>query len=100
MKKYIGKSKYDVIELAEMVKSIAHPERLQILNFMCNCGSDKLSVKHIYETLKMEQPIVSRHLGIMKRAGLLKKEVEGRSTYYYLNLENPACTCAQRMLAK
>lgn len=95
--KQIGKNRYDIYELAEAVKSIGHPERLQILDLLCNCGCDKLTVKQIYETLKLEQPIVSKHLGIMKRAGLLKKEVDGRNTYYCLNLNNPACNCAQQM---
>lgn len=99
-KKQIIKNEHDINELAEMVKSIAHPERLQILDLMFNCGCIKLSVKNIYETLKLEQPIVSRHLGIMKRAGLLKKEVDGRNTYYYFNLHNPACSFAQRMFTK
>ncbi|HKR06412.1 MAG TPA: metalloregulator ArsR/SmtB family transcription factor [Bacteroidia bacterium] len=97
-KKLICNTKHDANKLAEMVKSIAHPERLQILSLLFNCGCDKLSVKNIYQNLKLEQPIVSRHLGIMKRAGLLKEEVDGRNTYYCLNIENPTCNCLDKML--
>lgn len=99
-KKLISKSGHNANELSEMVKSMGHPERLHILNLLSNCGCDKLSVKNIYETLKLAQPIVSRPLGIMKRAGLLKKEVDGRNTYYCLNLDNPACSCAKKMFTK
>ena len=99
----VFKIRNDVNDLADMIKSIAHPERLQILNLMCNSGSagpGRLSVKNIYETLKLEQSIVSRHLGIMKRGGFLKKEVEGRKTYYCLNEKSPAYTCALRLFIK
>jgi DNA-binding transcriptional ArsR family regulator len=88
---------HDVNEIAEMFKSIGHPERLQVLNLLCNCGCNKLSVKNIYEDLNLEQSVVSRHLGILKRAGLLKRQVEGRSTFYFLNTGNPLSKCIREM---
>ncbi len=93
------KIKHDINQLAEMFKSIGHPERLQIINLMCINCNDKLSVKSIYETLNLEQSIVSRHLGIMKRSGLMNKEVEGRNTYYTLNASSPAYSCALNLFS-
>ena len=89
---------HDVNEIAEMFKSVGHPERLQVLGLLCNCGCNKLSVKNIYEDLNLEQSVVSRHLGILKRAGLLKRQVEGRSTFYFLNSANPLSRCLQEIL--
>ena len=62
-------------DLAESLKSAAHPERLAILHLMCTCGCDQLMVKSIYGTLHLQQSSTSRHLGIMKKSGLLKFEI-------------------------
>lgn len=70
--------------LAEALKSISHPERIAIVNLIYGCKEKRMTVKHIYESLKMEQPIVSRHLGILKRSGILERETEGVNTFYCL----------------
>lgn len=74
--------------LAEAFKSIGHPERIEIMNFICNCNEKRVTVKNIYTSLKMNQPNVSRHLSIMRRSGILKREQEGVNTYYYPDKEN------------
>ncbi len=83
---YIEMSKKSITEnyngLAETLKSVAHPERIAILNLICNCREKRMTVKSIYESLELEQPIVSRHLGILKRCGMLERENEGVSTFY------------------
>lgn len=87
-KKSNTKSEFYWDNLAEAWKSAAHPERLAILHLMCNCGSDQIMVKSIYEKLQLEQSITSRHLSIMRRAGLLKREIKDGKTFYHLNKEN------------
>ena len=74
--------------LAEVLKSVAHSERIAILNLICNSKEKRMMVKNIYELLEMEQPIVSRHLGILKRSGVLEREAEGASTFYSLSKNN------------
>lgn len=78
----------DFTEIADSLRAAAHPERLAIMELMWSRGCKPMNVKSIYETLDLEQSVVSRHLGILKRSGLLKKEGGGNSTCYYLNLEN------------
>lgn len=97
MNRKVIKKKYNVVDIAEAFKSIAHPERIRVLKLLYTCGCSKLTVKSIYHSLRLEQSVVSRHLGILKRSGLLKKEIEGRSTYYLLNAVNPICICIQRL---
>lgn len=63
----------DFYALAEALKSIGHSERVAILNVLCK--QKRMTVKSIYEELGLEQSIVSRHLGIMKRANILKKKL-------------------------
>lgn len=75
-------------EMADILKAAAHPERLAIMNLLFAKGCKPMHVKRIYETLHLEQSVVSRHLGILKRCGLLKKEGGGNNSSYFLNLNN------------
>ena len=93
-----AKSRTDWNELAEALKSAAHPERIAILHLMCNCGCDQIIVKDIYGTLRLEQSITSRHLGIMRKSKLLKREVKEGKTLYGFNRHNLASQCIKRLL--
>ena len=77
-------------DLAEQFKSLAHPDRIAIVKLMCDCDCQRMTVKSIYEKLKMEQPIVSRHLSIMRNSGLLKREQDRNTTYYGFCIEEKA----------
>ena len=71
-------------DMAEIMKAVAHPDRLAILNLLCRKRSKRLMVKAIYEQLGLQQPIVSRHLNILKNAGVVKRVREGQKTFYRL----------------
>lgn len=71
---------------ANILKAIAHPVRILILNYL-NEGK-KLSVKEIYEHLKIGQSTASHHLGILKDKGVLVSKREGKSIYYFIKDEN------------
>lgn len=74
-------------DLADQLKSLAHPDRIAIVKLMCDCNCRRMTVKSIYEKLRMRQPIASRHLSIMRNSGLLKREQDGNTTYYGLCIE-------------
>ncbi|MCF8379879.1 MAG: metalloregulator ArsR/SmtB family transcription factor [Bacteroidales bacterium] len=67
---------------ASMLKAMAHPMRIAILNFLEN--GDKLTVTEIHELLKIEQSTTSHHLGILKDKGILSSKRDGKNTYYFL----------------
>ena len=67
---------------ANMLKAIAHPMRIAILNFLD--PGKQLTVTEIHELLKIEQSTTSHHLGILKDKGVLGSHREGKNTYYYL----------------
>ncbi len=94
------KSKTDWNDLAEALKSAAHPERIAILHLISNCGYDQMMVKNIYEQLQLEQSIASRHLGIMKKSGLLKREIKDGKTLYRFNKDNPTAQCIRKLLTE
>ncbi len=64
---------------AEMLKALAHPTRLQILELL---KDGELCVCKIVPELQMEQSNISRHLNILKKEGLVTSRKEGLRVYY------------------
>jgi len=69
--------KYDL--LARMFKALAHPVRLRILDLLCAEGA---YVCHLVEATGRPQPYVSRHLQVLRAAGLVTDRKEGLRVYY------------------
>jgi DNA-binding transcriptional ArsR family regulator len=67
---------------SNMLKAIAHPVRIAILNHLDN--EKRLTVTEIHELLQIEQSTTSHHLGILKDKGVLSSKRDGKNTYYYL----------------
>jgi ArsR family transcriptional regulator len=86
--------------LAEKFRAIGHPVRVAILNLLCTCDCPKLTVKSIYDTLKLDQPSTSRHLNIMRKSGMLKRIREGADTFYCLCNDDPHVECITRCFNK
>ena len=73
---------------ANMLKAIAHPMRIAILNYLDD--GKQLNVTEIHELLNIEQSTTSHHLGILKDKGVLSSMRKGKYTYYYLKYDNIA----------
>ena len=67
---------------SNMLKAIAHPMRIAILNYLDE--GKKLSVTELHELLNIEQSTTSHHLGILKDKGVLGSTRDGKNTYYFL----------------
>ncbi|MFA5217594.1 MAG: metalloregulator ArsR/SmtB family transcription factor [Bacteroidales bacterium] len=67
---------------ASMLKAIAHPVRISILNLLEDEG--KLTVTEIHSRLKIEQSTASHHLGILKDKDVLMSKREGKNNLYSL----------------
>lgn len=74
-------------KIAEIIKSIGHPSRVEIL-FLLNRNGQRMSVTQIYETLGLTQPETSRHLAVLKNSTVLKCEKVGSNSYYFINEKN------------
>lgn len=98
--KRLKRPNIDWSDLAEAMKSMAHPERLAILHLMCNCGDDQIIVKNIYETLHLEQSITSRHLGLMRKSKLLKREVREGKVFYGFDRDSLTAQCVKNLLTE
>jgi len=59
--------------------AIAEPKRRQVLEAL---GTEELSVNEIVKKLGWTQPMVSKHLGVLKQVGLVKERRAGRQRLY------------------
>ena len=80
-------SKDEMRNMAEVMKAMAHSDRLAIMKLLCKSQAEGLSVKTIYEKLRLQQPVVSRHLNILKSVGVVRRLQEGQKIHYCLCME-------------
>lgn len=64
--------------------AVAEPKRRRLIEVM---GDRELSVNQIIELLGWPQPMVSKHLGVLKKVGLVRERREGRQRLYQVNME-------------
>src|SRR4051812_33284741 len=64
--------------------AIAEPKRRQVLDLL---GVSELSVNQLVEKLGWAQPMVSKHLGVLKQVGLVSERRVGRQRLYRVNAE-------------
>ena len=64
--------------------AVAEPKRRRVLEVL---GTQELSVNEIVERLGWNQPMVSKHLGVLKEVGLVSERRVGRQRLYRVNAE-------------
>ena len=64
----------------DVFNAVAEPRRRQIVDLLARRGS--LAVGAIVLALGIPQPAVSKHLGVLKLAGLVHDRRDGRQTHY------------------
>jgi ArsR family transcriptional regulator len=75
-----------LIDLAEMLKVIAHPVRLCIVRRLWREGS--CNVTFMQECLEMPQSTISQHLAKLKQAGIIVGDRQGLEVKYSLKNES------------
>jgi len=68
-----------ILQVSEVLKAMADPMRLRILHSL---HGGELSVTSIIEAVGGSQANVSRHLAVLRRAGLVDCRREGLNAYY------------------
>jgi len=75
---------YDKLQYsATLMKALAHPLRLKILEYIDSQGV--INVNNIYNTLKLEQSVTSQHLRLLRLAGVVNARKEGKFVKYDIN---------------
>lgn len=64
--------------------AVAEPKRRQLLETL---GTQELSVNDLVDRLGWPQPMVSKHLGVLKEVGLVSERRAGRQHLYRVNGE-------------
>ena len=70
---------------AKIIKAMAHPSRLFIIEEL---SKQERCVGELTEMICADTSTVSKHLSVLKNAGLVSDEKRGNSIYYTLR-----CTC-------
>ncbi|MFA6094461.1 MAG: metalloregulator ArsR/SmtB family transcription factor [Candidatus Paceibacterota bacterium] len=84
-------------ELAQALKTVGEENRLKILCVIFN--NKKICVSDIAKELAMSVAIVSHHLHIMERDGLLNPTQEGKCTFYQLP-DKPFVSDLKKLICK
>jgi DNA-binding transcriptional ArsR family regulator len=66
-----------------ILRAVNHKLRQQILKLID--GHGKMTVTEIYIKLKLEQSVASQHLAILRKAGFVKTDRDGKFIYYSVN---------------
>jgi len=69
--------------LAQLLKAIAHPARIAILQHIIN--SNVCICSDLVDELGLAQATISQHLKELKNAGLIQGTIEGASVCYCIN---------------
>jgi DNA-binding transcriptional ArsR family regulator len=75
-------SDHDVVALSTVFGLLGDPTRVRILLLLCR---GEMNVSKLCDVLKIPQPTVSHHLGLLRRGGLLQTRREGKSIHYALD---------------
>lgn len=67
-----------------LFKTLADPTRRAIFERLCREGEK--TVGALTERAGVSQPVVSKHLFVLKQAGLVRDRHEGRNTHYSAQL--------------
>ncbi len=75
-----------LVKMADVIKMIGHPQRLQILEHLDLHG--ECSVSDIVEAVGGQQGAISQHLNKMRRAGIIECQRHGKQVVYKIAATN------------
>jgi ArsR family transcriptional regulator len=68
---------------ARVAKALAHPSRLLMMDVLAR---DELCVSDLTELVGADQSTVSKHLGVLRNAGLVEQRKEGSQAFYRMKV--------------
>jgi DNA-binding transcriptional ArsR family regulator len=74
---------HSVKKAALVLRALNHKLRQQILKLIEEVN--KITVTEIYVRLRLEQSVASQHLAILRKAGIVITQREGKFIYYTVN---------------
>ena len=80
-----------IVMQAEILKTLASPRRLEILHRL---AEGPCEVGRLAEDIGASQPNISQHLAVLRTAGLVDAERDGREVRYRLSDPDVMVACA------
>jgi len=74
---------YNVKKAALILRALNHKLRQQLIKLIDE--KKKITVTEIYVQLRLEQSVASQHLAILRKAGILSTERDGKFIFYLIN---------------
>ena len=68
-----------VRQTSKVLRSIAHPDRLRIVEYL---EQKEKSVGEITKALRLTQAVISKHLAVLRRDGIVANSVQANYRYY------------------
>ncbi|MCE7528826.1 metalloregulator ArsR/SmtB family transcription factor [Polynucleobacter sp. IMCC 29146] len=75
----LKKMQHSAGEAVKLLKALTHPDRMLLL---CQISKGERCVGELENLLNIHQPMLSQHLGALKRAKLVKTRRVGKNIYY------------------
>ncbi len=75
----------EIQEMATVLKACGHPLRLKILCAIEH--NQEPCVSELWNCLDQAQPVVSQHLAVLKKRGIVRSQVQGNRRVY--SISNP-----------
>lgn len=82
----------DLARFAGYFQAISHEVRQRLLMLL---QERERSVGELVEEFELSQPTISRHLGVLKRAGFVRDRRAGQQVYYSLDEEGIRRCCVE-----
>ncbi len=79
----LGIDYYNVKKAALILRAVNHKLRQQLIKLIDE--EKRITVTEIYVRLRLEQSVASQHLAILRKAGIVATEREGKFIYYLVN---------------
>lgn len=74
---------YSVKKAALILRALNHKLRQQLLKLIEE--EKKITVTEIYVRLRLEQSVASQHLAILRKAGVVSTQRDGKFIFYVIN---------------
>lgn len=76
---------HNLKKAALVLRALNHKLRQQILTLVET--EKKITVTEIYVRMRLEQSVASQHLAILRRAGIVNTQRDGKFIYYTVNFK-------------
>lgn len=79
---------YNIMKSSMVLRALNHKLREQIVAVIQE--NKRLTVTQLYVKMRLEQSVISQHLAILRRAGIVTTDRDGKFIFYSLNFSRLA----------